>query len=211
MVEAAPTALSAATASDCLDRLGLVGRVLDARVMQLGPGMSLVGPAHTLLAGNEPERADDPYAGEVAAVDAIPRGAAVVIGTVAGAAIWGELLATAATARGAVGVVSDGPVRDAAQLTAMGFPTFCVGRSPLDSQGRASIAAHGVLVRCGDVEIAPGDIMVGDADGVVAIPAEVWTAVRSLAAEKGEGEDAVRGALRAGRTLRDVFEQHRVL
>ncbi|MEY4226314.1 MAG: hypothetical protein RL190_1071, partial [Actinomycetota bacterium] len=98
-----------------------------------------------------------------------------------------------------------------AQLAAMGFPTFCDGRSPLDSQGRASIAAHAVPVSCGGVEIAPGDVMVADHDGVVAVPAAAWADVARLAAEKGEGEDAVRAALRAGETLRTVFDRHRVL
>lgn len=207
----AGSALSAATASDCLDRLGLVGRVLDPRIVQLAPGMAAVGPAHTLRAVDVPGAAEDPYAGEVAAVDAIPAGAVVVIGTVAAAAIWGELLATAATARGGVGVVSDGPVRDTAQLAAMGFPTFCDGRSPLDSQGRASIAAHAVPVACGGVEIEHGDVMVADHDGVVAVPAAAWADVARLAGEKGEGEDAVRAALRAGESLRTVFDRHRVL
>ncbi len=206
-----PDAISSATASDCLDRLGLTARVLAGEVVQLAPGMTLAGPAHTLLAVDEPGDPVDPYAGEVAAVDAIPEGAVVVIGTIDAAAIWGELLATAATARGALGVVSDGPVRDARQLIEMGFPTFCRGRSPLDSQGRASIAAHGVPVVCGAVAIAVGDVIVGDADGVVAVPAAAWADVRRLAAEKGSGEDAVRAALRAGRSLRDVFDEHRVL
>lgn len=204
-------AISAATASDCLDRLGVVGRVLAGRVAQLAPGMTAVGPAHTLLAADASGDAADPYAGEVAAVDAIPHGAVVVVGTVAAAAIWGELLATAATARGAVGVVSDGPVRDARQLAEMGFPTFCNGRSPLDSQGRASIARHGVRVECAGVAIDAGDVMVADADGVVAVPAAVWPDVHRLAAEKGAGEDAVRAALRSGRSLRAVFDEHRIL
>ncbi len=204
-------ALSAATASDCLDRLGLVDRVLDSRVAQLAPGMAAVGPAHTLDAVDAAGDPADPYAGEVAAVDAIPAGTVVVVSTVDAAAIWGELLATAATARGAVGVVSDGPVRDTAQLTTLAFPTFCRGRSPLDSQGRASIAAHGAPVVCAGVEIAPGDVMVADHDGVVAVPAAAWDDVLRLAAEKGAGEDAVRDALRGGASLRSVFDRHRVL
>jgi regulator of RNase E activity RraA len=211
MPEPAPTALSAATASDCLDRLGLAGRVLNPRIARLAAGMAAVGPAHTLQAVDAPGAPEDPYAGEVAAVDAIPAGAVVVIGTVSAAAIWGELLATAATARGAVGVVSDGPVRDTDQLVAMGFATFCGGRSPLDSQGRASIAAHAVPVRCGGVEVQPGDVIVADHDGVVAVPSSAWADVARLAAEKGEGEDAVRAALRAGESLRTVFDRHRVL
>ncbi|MFM9123614.1 MAG: hypothetical protein ACKOSO_00195, partial [Actinomycetota bacterium] len=89
MPEPAGPVLSAATASDCLDRLGLAGRVLDPRIAQLAPGMAAVGPAHTLHAVDAPGAPDDPYAGEVAAVDAIPAGAVVVVGTVAAAAIWG--------------------------------------------------------------------------------------------------------------------------
>lgn len=211
MSESREPALSAATASDCLDRLGLAGRVLDPRVTQLAPGMAAVGPAHTMAAVDVAGDPTDPYAGEVAAVDAIPAGAVVVVSTVAAAAIWGELLATAAVARGAVGVVSDGPVRDTAQLAAMAFPTFCDGRSPLDSQGRASIAAHAVPVACAGVAIAPGDVMVADHDGVVAVPEAAWGDVLRLAAEKGAGEDAVRAALRGGASLRSVFDRHRVL
>lgn len=211
MADEVGRALSAATASDCLDRLGLDGWVVAPRVVTLAAGMRAVGPAHTLLATDVPGTADDPYAGEVAAVDAIPAGAVVVIGTVAAAAIWGELLATAATARGAVGVVSDGPVRDTRQLVAMAFPTFCAGRSPLDSQGRATIAAHGVPVQCGGVTVAAGDIVVADDDGVVVVPQAAWGDVCRLAAEKSAGEDAVRAALRAGQSLRTVFDEHRVL
>ena len=204
-------AISAALASDCLDRLGFRDHVLDPRVVALEPGMRVVGPAHTLLASDQPGDASDPYAGEIAAVDAIGLGTVVVISTCREAAIWGELLATSATARGAVGVVSDAPVRDTQQLCAMGFATFCVGASPRDSQGRVSIAAHNVAITCAGVEIAPGDLIVGDRDGVVAIPQQAIDEVVRLAAEKLQGEDTVRAALAAGQTLRSVFDDHRIL
>lgn len=211
MAERTPIALGSALAADCLDRLGITGRVLDERIAPIAPGLRLDGPAHTLDVLEEPGDPEDPYAGEVAAVDAIPSGGVVVTSRFGGAAIWGELLATAATARGGVGIVTDGPVRDIERLRAMGFPTFHAGRSPLDSQGRLSVRAHGVPVRCGEVEVAPGDRIVADDDGAVAIPVAAVADVLALAAEKDRGEGDVRTALRTGESLRVVFNRHRVL
>jgi regulator of RNase E activity RraA len=211
MAERPPLPLGSSLAADCLDRLGIAGRVLDERIAPLAPGMRVDGPAHTLDVAEEPGDPGDPYAGEVAAVDAIPAGAVVVTSRFDGAAIWGELLATAATARGGVGIVTDGPVRDLERLRAMGFATFHAGRSPLDSQGRLSVRAHGVPVRCGGVEVAPGDRIVADDDGAVAIPAAAVPDVLALAAEKDRGEGDVRAALRGGESLRVVFDRHRIL
>lgn len=180
-------------------------------VAALAPCMRAVGPAHTLEASDVPGAVDDPYAGEVAAVDAIPIGAVVVVSACSGAAIWGELLATAATARGAAGIVSDGPVRDSQQLREMGFATFCRGVSPLDSQGRVSIVRHGVEVACAGVRVGSGDLIVADADGVVAVPRAYLADVALLVAEKTLGESAVRAALAAGASLRSVFDEHRIL
>ncbi len=165
-------------------------------VAPLDPSMRAVGPAHTLEASDVPGAVDDPYAGEVAAVDAIPAGAVVVVSTFSGAAIWGELLATAATARGAAGVVSDGPVRDSQQLREMGFATFCRGVSPLDAQGRVSIVRHGREVACAGVRVGSGDHIVADADGVVAVPRAHLADVARLVAEGAGGE---RGACGLGR------------
>ncbi len=180
-------------------------------VAALDPSMRAVGPAHTLEASDVAGAVDDPYAGEVAAVDAIPIGAVVVVSACSGAAIWGELLATAATARGAVGIVSDGPVRDSQQLREMGFATFCRGVSPLDAQGRVSIVRHGLEVACAGVRVASGDHIVADADGVVAVPNAHLEDVARLVAEKTRGESAVRAALVAGASLRSVFDEHRIL
>ncbi len=180
-------------------------------VAALDPSMRAVGPAHTLEASDVAGAVDDPYAGEVAAVDAIPIGAVVVVSACSGAAIWGELLATAATARGAVGIVSDGPVRDSQQLREMGFATFCRGVSPLDAQGRVSIVRHGLEVACAGVRVGSGDHIVADADGVVAVPRAHLADVARLVAEKTLGESAVRAALVAGASLRSVFDEHRIL
>ena len=211
MKQITPAGLSAALASDCLDRLGLGGRVLAQRIAPLDRSFHLVGPAHTLETADQPGPVDDPYAGEIAAVDAITADSVVVVGTCSKAAIWGELLATRARFRGAVGIVSDCPVRDARQLSEMAFPTFCVGVSPLDAKGRVSVVAHGRSVICGGVLVAPGDLMVADADGAVAVPQEAIDDVLALAREKEGGEGTVRAALADGVSLRVIFEKHRIL
>ena len=73
-------------------------------------------------------------------------------------------------ARGARGAVIDGFIRDARQILAMGFPVFTTGLSPVDSNGRGDVVAYNVPIECGGVTVNPGDIVFGDADGVVIIP-----------------------------------------
>jgi 4-hydroxy-4-methyl-2-oxoglutarate aldolase len=86
-------------------------------------------------------------------------------------AIWGGVLARAAVARGVVGVVIDGAVRDVDDLVAIGLPTFAVGSTPLGPHkgwpGRAGLA-----IACAGVVVRPGDVVVGDGDGVAVVPAD---------------------------------------
>ena len=86
---------------------------------------------------------------------------------------WGELLSTAARYRGCRGVVIDGYTRDTRAIIAMGFPVFCRGIHPADSLGRLDVAAHDVPIHCGGVLVGPGDLILADDDGVVAIPQAV--------------------------------------
>src|SRR5204863_6031565 len=119
----------------------------------------------TVPVAAEPRR---PYAVEMACVDALTAGD-VLVATTNGervSALWGELLSTAARARGAVGAVIDGLTRDAAKILAMDFPVFAAGFSPLDSKGRLECVSHGTPVRVGDCVVRPGDWVFGDLDGV---------------------------------------------
>ena len=70
------------------------------------------------------------------------------------AAVWGELLSTTCRARGAVGTVTDGLIRDTAQIAELGYPVFAAGTSPLDIDGRLDVTAHGVEVTVGGVAVA---------------------------------------------------------
>jgi TctA family transporter len=124
---------------------------------------------------------------------------------------WGELLTTASMARGAAGCVTDGLVRDIKQIRQLGFPVFHGGIGPLDSKGRGKVIAIDVPVSCGGVHIRSGDLVVGDADGIVVLPVEIERRCLELALEKVEGEDRTRAELQAGMKLAEVFARHGVL
>jgi regulator of RNase E activity RraA len=124
---------------------------------------------------------------------------------------WGELLSTACRARGAAGCVTDGLVRDVRAIRAMKFPVFHGGIGPLDSKGRGKVMAIDVPVEVGGVRVSPGDLVFGDADGVVVIPRAVEQQVIAAAFAKVEGENATREALARGEKLADVFARLGIL
>ena len=124
---------------------------------------------------------------------------------------WGELLSTAASARGASGCVTDGLVRDVRQIRAMRFPVFHGGIGPLDTRGRARMVERDTQVECAGVAVKSGDIVFGDVDGVVVIPRDRAREVIELAVAKVTGENRTRDALRRGDLLADVFRRFGVL
>jgi regulator of RNase E activity RraA len=124
---------------------------------------------------------------------------------------WGELLSTAARSRGAAGAVMDGMTRDIRAIRAMRFPVFAGGIGPLDSKGRGRIMSLDVPVQVGGARVCPGDLVFGDADGVVVVPGEVESRVIAAALAKVAGEDATREALARGEKLADVFRRHGIL
>jgi regulator of RNase E activity RraA len=93
----------------------------------------------------------------------------------------------------------------------MRFPVFAGGIGPLDSKGRAEMAAMDIAVEVAGVRIEPGDLVFGDVDGCVAIPEAVAPQVVARALEKVTAEDRTRDALAAGESLRQVFERFGVL
>jgi 4-hydroxy-4-methyl-2-oxoglutarate aldolase len=124
---------------------------------------------------------------------------------------WGELLSTAARARGAAGCVTDGFVRDIRAIRRMNFPVFHAGIAPLDSKGRGKVADIDVTIACAGVRVAPGDLVIGDADGVIVIPQAVEAEALALAFSKVRGENRTREELERGDKLADVFARHGIL
>jgi regulator of RNase E activity RraA len=205
--------LYTAVVSDVLDRQGLLEQAMSARIRPIEPGMRLVGRAHTVLTADIYERPANPYEKEIAAVDSLEPGDVMVADTNGSerTCLWGELLSTAARARGANGCVLDGHVRDVHRIVEMGFPVFCTGFRPVDSSSRSTIVDFDCPVRCGGVLVHPGDIIFADVDGVVVIPRDHLQATVAAAVEKVEAENSSRQMLEEGYLLRDVYDRFGVL
>lgn len=208
--------LSAAVLSDVMDVLGLMNQAMRPFVRPLDENLVLAGRARTGLyrLAYEVREGENPYEVEIALVDDLKPGDVPVLacnGPTQRIAPWGELLSTAAQARGAAGCITDGLVRDVRQIREMRFPVFHGGIGPLDIKGRAMMVQRDVPVECAGVKVSNGDIVFGDVDGVVVIPQERAAEVLAKAKEKVAGEGRTRDELRQGRLLREVFEKYRIL
>jgi regulator of RNase E activity RraA len=196
-----------------LDALGHRVGAMEFRIRALGRTRQVVGRAFTLASVpvEEPERV--PYEKLLAAYRHMSPGDVVVLATNGEmrSAVWGELLSTAARARGAVGAVTDGLTRDLDQIDAIEFPVFARGVSPVDSAGRQAVQSFGEPVVCGGVEVHPGDVVFGDGAGVVVIPSALVDDAVRLAEEKNRGEGVVRAELERGDDPGDVFARYGIL
>ena len=210
------TKLYSAVLSDVMDGMGLMEQALKPFVRPLDETSVMCGFARTGLYRKvyhvEPGR--NPYEIEMDLIDSLAPGEVAVLacdGPTDRIAPWGELLTTAASIRGAAGCLTDGLVRDVRRIREMRFPVFAGGIGPLDSKGRAEMAAMDIAVEVAGVRIEPGDLIFGDVDGCVAIPKAVAPQVVARALEKVTAEDRTRDALAAGESLRQVFQRFGVL
>ena len=207
--------LFTAVLSDCLDAAGYRDQAMHARIRPLDESLVLCGRARTALymdVYDAPE-GENPYELEIQLVDDLKADEVPVFACGASGRIapWGELLSTAARSRGAAGVVMDGLTRDVRAIRAMKLPVFAGGIGPLDSKGRGKVMAIDVPVEVAGARVAPGDLVFGDADGVVVVPRAAEAEVIAMALAKVAGENATRAALARGEKLADVFRRHGIL
>ena len=125
--------------------------------------------------------------------------------------LWGELMSTRARYLNAAGAVLNGFVRDAAGIEALGFPTFCRGLYAQDQGPRGKVIDFRVAIEIEGVQIAPGDLMFGDREGVLVIPAEVEAEAIEAALAKASTENRVAAAIREGMGAREAFDTFGVL
>ncbi|HEX2257971.1 MAG TPA: RraA family protein [Afifellaceae bacterium] len=201
--------------SDCLDQAGRSRQALPARIRPLDEASVMVGRARTAAFMEVYGHAagENPYALEIALIDSLEPGEITVFACSNPERIapWGELLSTAASFRGAAGALMDGCVRDIKAIRAMGFAVFHGGIAPLDTKGRGKVMAIDVAIECAGVPVRPGDLIFGDADGVVVIPSEIEAEVLRLAFEKVAGERNTLRDLQAGHPLGEVFARYGIL
>jgi 4-hydroxy-4-methyl-2-oxoglutarate aldolase len=140
------------------------------------------------------------------AVARAPAGAALAVdvGDVRELGYWGEVLTTGAEARGIVGLVIDGCVRDVDALVAHRFPVFCTGLAlPGATKDRPGSVGGAAVV--GGVAVEPGDWVVGDADGVVVIPGGSIADVVTAGQARADKEAGMFAALREGATTLELL------
>ncbi|SEB09994.1 ribonuclease activity regulator RraA [Paraburkholderia sartisoli] len=208
--------VSTATLTTQLFKHGLRNVFLQGVVPLVKPAAdapNLVGPAFTLR--NIPAREDidhvgifqDPDHPQRKAIETAPPGSVLVQdcrGERSVASV-GSILATRLKMRGVAGMVSDGPIRDSATIAALRLPLFCAGASaPLNLAKHHAIDVN-VPIGCGGVAVYPGDIVVGDADGVVIVPRHLAEEVAHAAAEQELMEAFITARIEAGAPLRGTY------
>lgn len=143
-------------------------------------------------------------------VDAIPQGAFVLVAADAetDAALWGGLMSARAKTRGAVGAAVNGGVRDIAQIAEAGFPVFGTYRCIKDIRRRGFMHSYGVSVQIGGVQVNPGDVIFGDANGVIAIPKEEFGTIYTELEKALSEESATQQGLNSGSSAQELFGAH---
>lgn len=209
--------LYVAAVCDILDELGYREQAMHQRLRPLLPDIrncGFVGRARTVR-WMEVDYVvdDDPYGLEIAVVDALRPGDVIVHSTDSAGtnAPWGELLSTVAQRNGAVGCICDSQIRDCVRIIELGFPVYYAGIRPLDSMGRGRVMAYDVPIRCGEVVVRPGELIVADYDGIVVIPRAVEAETLERARDKAGKESQTRRDLLAGKSLREVYNTYGVL
>jgi len=176
-------------------------------------GGNLVGPAFTMR--NIPAREDidqlsaftDPDHPQRKAIESVPPGHVLVLDCrgETRVASGGQILTTRLKTRGAAGLVSDGPVRDSGAISALDFPVYCAGGSaPLNLIHHHAVDLN-VPIGCGGVAVYPGDVIVGDEEGVVVIPAHLAAEVAADAAAQEEMEAFILERIEGGAPLRGTY------
>ncbi len=158
--------LSTATVSDALDRLGLLGSMHG--IAPLFDGARLCGRAFTVryVAASSPPGTVGDY------LDDVGSGGVVVLDNDArtDCTVWGDILTTMAHARALAGTVIDGVCRDVARALDIGYPIYSRGRFMRTGKDRVEVSDVGRPVSVGGVQVSAGQLLVGDADGVLAVP-----------------------------------------
>ncbi len=169
-------------------------RVMDAGLRPVAPGLKLVGVARTV-------RCHEDFLAVIQALDASGPGEVLVVDSGGSTrAVVGELFSIEARRRGLAGIVVDGPVRDIATLRGLDLPVWARTYCPCSGTTNR-LGASQRPVQCGGVAVEPGDILVGDDDGIIVAAAGVLDALVPVAQEIERKEAVLRARMAAGAGL----------
>jgi regulator of RNase E activity RraA len=188
--------IPAANISDAAGNLN----TMDSRIQALVQGARICGPACTVST-----RVGD-FLSILQGLHAAKPGDVLVVGSQGSpdVAVFGEITSTEAKMKGLAGLVTDARVRDIEGIRKIGFPVFAHGTSPRVA-GRGSLGEVNVPTNCGGVVVEPGDIIVGDADGVVVVPRLKAAEILRLSHDIVRFEEALVSKVRAGLTQVEFF------
>jgi regulator of RNase E activity RraA len=186
--------------SDAMDRLGIAGQCLN--IKPLDHRFRMTGRAFTILYG--PSGKPSGTVGDY--IDDVAPGSVIVLdnGGRENATVWGDILTWVAHRRGVAGTVIDGACRDTALSRELGYPMYSRSYSMRTGKDRVQVEAMGGPVNIGDARVEQGDILRGDADGVVAIPKAHEDQVLSTAEEVDAAEAQIRDFVKEGMTLAEA-------
>jgi len=177
-------AVATASVADAVDKIAGKRGYLDSAIKPRINDKKIVGPAVTVLEGPSDEFVPPQHA--LDAIDESAAGSIIVIsiGGEADVAVWGGLMTAGAVANKHEAAVLDGGVRDIVEIRRdYDFPVYARSASPGTTLGRHKTLASNVPVPIGAIMVHPGDILVGDVDGVVVVPRAHAEAVLAMALE----------------------------
>jgi regulator of RNase E activity RraA len=195
--------------SDAMDRLRIAGQA--EGIFPLSESFRLAGRAFTGLY----QPVDDSGGTVGDYIDDVPPGAVIVLDNAkrTDATVWGDILTMVATHRRVSGTVIDGVCRDSRRSRELSYPVFSRGRWMRTGKDRVRLAGVEVPVTIGGVRVNPGDVLVGDGDGVVVIPRDREQQVLDTVRDIEAAEESIREAFRAGASLvqaRSQFGYHQL-
>lgn len=189
-----------ATVSDALDRLGRAGSLLG--IAPLTDGQHMVGRAFTVryVSAQVPAGTVGDF------IDRVEPGQVVVLdnGGRVDCTVWGDILTAVAHHRGISGTVIEGVCRDTHRALSIGYPIYSRGRFMRTGKDRVEVAEEHAPVTIGGVTVAPGDILLGDSDGVVVVPQDCETQVLEAAEMIHAREESILAAALGGATIADA-------
>jgi regulator of RNase E activity RraA len=205
--------LTTGTIAYVLHQIGFPGCFMHGGVRPVTSVTRFAGRARTLrtlptradvVEANQKDRAKDPHR---VAIDQAGEGDVLVIDArgVLEAAVLGDVLAARVRACGAAGIVTDGCVRDLPGLEKLNFPVFAAGvNATLFGTKHVGIDVN-VPIACGGVLVKPGDVVVGDEEGVIVVPAHLETKLAEMCAERDELDAFILTKIEQGQPVAKVF------
>jgi regulator of RNase E activity RraA len=197
---------------DILDDIGYAHQFLPQPVQPMRESMKLAGRAMPVLMIDVFGKQKEPFGKLTEALDQLNPGEIYLAsGGEMRCAYWGEILTATAKKRGAVGAAINGFHRDTPKVLEQDWPVFSRGRFAQDSGVRTQVVDYRCPIEVGGVKVEPGDLVIGDLDGVVIVPAQVEKEVLRRALEKARGEKLVRKEIEAGMRSTDAFRKYGIL